>query len=128
MSSADGNNNGAYGGRRAPNFSQYLNELNMIPSPFDEALIQEEQNNLFDIDAELAKFTNTDFLDFETGMSLSHFVTPQQRQQQQEPQGQDQEQGQEQQQDQATPATAQSASSTTENQEQGTNYLGVFEE
>ncbi|KAI5286212.1 hypothetical protein KEM54_006961, partial [Ascosphaera aggregata] len=62
---------GGYNGRRAPNFSQFLNELNMIPSPYDQALQQQEQNDLFDVESELAMFANTEFLDFDTGLSIS---------------------------------------------------------
>ncbi|OJD18392.1 hypothetical protein AJ78_01572 [Emergomyces pasteurianus Ep9510] len=51
-----------YNGRRAPNFSQYLNELNTIPSPYDQA---QQAQDLFDVDAELALFTNAEFLDFD---------------------------------------------------------------
>ncbi|KAK2803983.1 hypothetical protein FQN50_006789 [Emmonsiellopsis sp. PD_5] len=54
-----------FNGRRAPNFSQYLNELNTIPSPYDQAQQQQEQQDLFDVDAELALFTNAEFLDFD---------------------------------------------------------------
>ena len=51
-----------YHGRRAPNFAQYLEDLNAIPSPYDQALQQQESYNL---DAELALFTNTEFFDFD---------------------------------------------------------------
>ena len=51
-----------YNGRRAPNFSQYLEDLNAIPSPYDHALQQQESYN---IDSELALFTNTEFFDFD---------------------------------------------------------------
>ncbi|PGH08275.1 hypothetical protein AJ79_06062 [Helicocarpus griseus UAMH5409] len=54
-----------YNGRRAPNFSQYLNDLNTIPSPYDQAQQQQEQQDVFDVDAELAMFTNAEFLDFD---------------------------------------------------------------
>lgn len=55
-----------YHGRRAPNFSQYLDDLNTIPSPYDQALQQQQkQQDAFDLDAELALFTNTEFLDFD---------------------------------------------------------------
>lgn len=66
-------NSGGYSGRRAPNFSQYLNELNMIPSPYDQALQQQqERNDVFDnIDSNLAMFANAEFLDFDTGLALS---------------------------------------------------------
>lgn len=52
-----------YGGRRAPNFAQYLEDLNTIPSQYDQSL-QQQQTDSYNIDAELALFTNTEFLDF----------------------------------------------------------------
>ncbi|KAH8697288.1 putative bZIP transcription factor [Talaromyces proteolyticus] len=52
-----------FGGRRAPSFAQYLDDLNTIPSPYDQSL-QQQQNESFNIDAELELFTNTEFLDF----------------------------------------------------------------
>ncbi|KAM5437711.1 hypothetical protein MferCBS31731_005470 [Microsporum ferrugineum] len=51
-----------FNGRRAPNFSQYLNELNTLPSHFEQTAQSDE---LFDVDAELALFTNAEFLDFD---------------------------------------------------------------
>ncbi|KAK2753918.1 hypothetical protein FQN54_007277 [Arachnomyces sp. PD_36] len=55
-----------YHGRRAPNFSQYLDDLNTIPSPYDQAMQQQQQQqDAFNLDAELALFTNTEFLDFD---------------------------------------------------------------
>jgi hypothetical protein len=53
----------SYGGRRAPNFAQYLEDLNAIPSQYDQSL-QQRQTESYNIDAELALFTNTEFLDF----------------------------------------------------------------
>lgn len=53
-----------YNGRRAPNFSQYLEDLNAIPSPYDQAL--QQQQDSFNLDAELALFTNAEFLDFDS--------------------------------------------------------------
>ncbi|EED23696.1 bZIP transcription factor (MetR), putative [Talaromyces stipitatus ATCC 10500] len=53
----------SYGGRRAPNFAQYLEDLNTIPSPYDQS-VQQQEAEPFNIDAELALFTNTEFLDF----------------------------------------------------------------
>ena len=50
-------------GRKAPNVSQYLANLNTIPSAHD--LATQEEN--FDIDEQLAQFTNVEFLDFDTG-------------------------------------------------------------
>ncbi|KAL1965094.1 hypothetical protein VTN77DRAFT_6007 [Rasamsonia byssochlamydoides] len=50
----------SYNGRRGPNFSQYLEDLNTIPSPYDQV----QQQEPFNLDAELALFTNAEFLDF----------------------------------------------------------------
>jgi hypothetical protein len=52
-----------YGGRRATNFAQYLEDLNTIPSPYEQS-VQQQHAEPFDLDAELALFTNTEFLDF----------------------------------------------------------------
>ena len=54
-----GHNNG----RKIPNVSQYLANLNTIPSAHDVAT----QDEGFDIDEQLAQFTNVEFLDFDTG-------------------------------------------------------------
>ncbi|KAJ5570447.1 uncharacterized protein N7459_009877 [Penicillium hispanicum] len=54
-----------YNGRRAPNFSQYLDDLNAIPSAYDQALQQQQQQNAFNVDDELALFTNAEFFDFD---------------------------------------------------------------
>lgn len=58
-----------YNGRRAPNFSQYLNELNAVPHFVDQSAPQSQlgphDHDLFDGDAELAMFTNAEFLDFD---------------------------------------------------------------
>jgi len=53
----------SYNGRRAPNFSQYLEDLNAIPPPYERPVRQ--QDDPFNLDAELAMFTNTEFLDFD---------------------------------------------------------------
>ncbi|KAJ5653419.1 hypothetical protein N7490_000422 [Penicillium lividum] len=58
-----------YNGRRAPNFSQYLDDLNAIPSAYDQAL-QQQQQNTFNVDDELALFTNTEFFDFDNFANL----------------------------------------------------------
>ena len=50
-------------GRKVPNVSQYLANLNAIPSAHDVST--QEEN--FDIDEQLAQFTNVEFLDFDTG-------------------------------------------------------------
>lgn len=57
----------SYGGRKAPNVSHYIANLNALPSAHDVAS-QHDEN--FNIDAELAQFTNTEFLDFDTGTLL----------------------------------------------------------
>ncbi|PKY05862.1 hypothetical protein P168DRAFT_131643 [Aspergillus campestris IBT 28561] len=55
-----------FNGRRAPNFSQYLEDLNAIPSPYDQALQQQQQQqDVFNVDADLSLFTNTEFFDFD---------------------------------------------------------------
>lgn len=55
-----------YTGRRAPNFSQYLNDLNAIPSPYDQAVQQQQQQqDSFNLDADLSIFTNAEFFDFD---------------------------------------------------------------
>ncbi|RHZ73464.1 hypothetical protein CDV55_107880 [Aspergillus turcosus] len=54
-----------YNGRRAPNFSQYIEDLNAIPSPYDQALQQQQRQDTFNLDAELSLFTNTEFFDFD---------------------------------------------------------------
>ena len=55
-----------YNGRRAPNFSQYLEDLNAIPSPYDQALQQQQQQqDVFNVDADLSLFTNTEVFDFD---------------------------------------------------------------
>lgn len=67
-----------YNGRRAPNFSQYLDDLNTIPSPYDQALQQQQQQqNTINFDEELALFTNAEFFDFDKfgDLSLPSFDT-----------------------------------------------------
>lgn len=61
-----------YNGRRAPNFAQYLDDLNTIPSPYDQALQQQQQQqNTVNFDEELALFTNAEFFDFDKFGDLS---------------------------------------------------------
>lgn len=61
-----------YNGRRAPNFSQYLDDLNTIPSPYDQALQQQQkQEDTINFDEELALFTNAEFFDFDKFGDLS---------------------------------------------------------
>ncbi|KAJ5133989.1 uncharacterized protein N7443_004387 [Penicillium atrosanguineum] len=61
-----------YSGRRAPNFSQYLDDLNTIPSPYDQALQQQQQQqqDTINFDEELAVFTNAEFFDFDKFANL----------------------------------------------------------
>ncbi|KAE8390583.1 hypothetical protein BDV23DRAFT_154861 [Aspergillus alliaceus] len=59
-----------FNGRRAPNFSQYLEDLNAIPSPYDQALQQQQQGS-YNLDAELSLFTNAEFFDFDNFGDLS---------------------------------------------------------
>lgn len=54
----------AFNGRRAPNVSQYVANLNAIPSAHDVALQQQEG---FSLEDDLAMFTNTEFFDFDLG-------------------------------------------------------------
>lgn len=61
-----------FNGRRAPNFSQYLEDLNAIPSPYDQAVQQQQQQQeSFNLDAELSLFTNAEFFDFDKLGDLS---------------------------------------------------------
>ncbi|KAL8711656.1 MAG: hypothetical protein Q9220_004066 [cf. Caloplaca sp. 1 TL-2023] len=53
-----------FGGRKGPNVSQYVSNLNAIPSEHDLAIQQSED---FDFSSDLAAFTNTEFLDFDQG-------------------------------------------------------------
>jgi hypothetical protein len=52
-----------FNGRRAPNFAQYLEDLNAIPSPYEQS--SHQQDDAFNLEAELAMFTNTEFLEFD---------------------------------------------------------------
>ncbi|KAJ5150665.1 Basic leucine zipper [Penicillium coprophilum] len=54
-----------YNGRRMPNFSQYLDDLNAIPSPYDQAQQQQQQQQTTFNDEDLALFTNTEFFEFD---------------------------------------------------------------
>ena len=51
-------------GRRAPNVSQYIANLNTIPSAHDVPTQQDENYNIED---DLAVFTNAEFFDFDLG-------------------------------------------------------------
>ncbi|KAH7030449.1 hypothetical protein B0J12DRAFT_316632 [Macrophomina phaseolina] len=55
-----------YASRRAPNVSQYIQDLNTVPTPQE---LQQPQDN-FGLDDDLSLFTNTEFFDFDLGTSL----------------------------------------------------------
>ena len=56
-----------YSPRRAPNVSQYIANLNAIPSAHDLATQQQESYNIED---DLAIFTNAEFYDFDLDDSI----------------------------------------------------------
>ncbi|RDL37980.1 Uncharacterized protein BP5553_05413 [Venustampulla echinocandica] len=56
----------AYNGRRGPNVSEYIANLNAIPTAQD---LQNADN--FNLDDELAMFTNTQFFDFDLGQDAN---------------------------------------------------------
>jgi len=63
----------AYNARRAPNVSQYIANLNTIPSATDSTA----QQDFGTFDDELALFTNTQFFDFdmnESGSSIPNDI------------------------------------------------------
>jgi hypothetical protein len=55
-----------YNARRAPNVSQYIDELNQVPSSFDLSQQQPGPED-FDFEGSLAMFTNAEFPDFDVG-------------------------------------------------------------
>lgn len=62
-----------YNGRRGPNVSQYLQNLNTI-SPQDTTPATEEN---FPLEDDLALFTNTQFFDFDSGQNTDYQAQPQ---------------------------------------------------
>ncbi|KAL8696060.1 MAG: hypothetical protein Q9224_002994 [Gallowayella concinna] len=58
-----------YAGRKGPNVSQYLSNLNAIPSENDLATQSPEG---FDFSNELSTFTNTKFLEYDQGPNIYH--------------------------------------------------------
>jgi hypothetical protein len=54
----------SYHGRRAPNVSEYIANLNAVPSAQD---LQNSNADSFNLDEDLAMFTNTQFFDFDLG-------------------------------------------------------------
>ena len=56
-----------YSGRKAPNVSQYIANLNTIPSAHEIATGQQDG---YPLDDDLAIFTNAEFLDFDLGETI----------------------------------------------------------
>ena len=56
-----------YNGRKAPSVSQYVANLNTIPSAHDLATQQQDD---FKLEDDLALFTNTEFYDFDLGENI----------------------------------------------------------
>jgi hypothetical protein len=54
----------SYHGRRGPNVSEYIANLNAVPSAQD---LQNSNADNFNLDDDLAMFTNTQFFDFDLG-------------------------------------------------------------
>lgn len=52
----------SYRGRTGPNFSEYLNNLNSLTSPYDQEQFPQEE---LELNQDLAMFTNTDFTHFD---------------------------------------------------------------
>ena len=59
-----------YKGRKPSNVSNYLANLNTIPSAHDVAIQHQDD---FNLDDELAQFTNTEFLDFDGEFPMSAY-------------------------------------------------------
>lgn len=62
---------GTYNGRRGPNVSQYLRELNTIPAQDPPAA-----DEAFGMEDDLAMFTNTQFFDFDSGQNTDYNAPP----------------------------------------------------
>lgn len=60
-----------YNGRKGPNVSRYVADLNAIPSAHDV-----QQENDLSLEDDLARFTNTEFLDFDVGDFLDPSQLP----------------------------------------------------
>ncbi|RFU80130.1 regulatory cys-3 [Trichoderma arundinaceum] len=60
-----------YSGRHGPNVSQYLRDLNTI-SPTDTTAVEET----FNMEDDLALFTNTQFFDFDSGQNTDFQAQP----------------------------------------------------
>jgi hypothetical protein len=62
----ESNEMSVYNARRAPNVSQYIDELNQVPTSLDLQQQQPGQEE-FDFEGSLAMFTNAEFPDFDAG-------------------------------------------------------------
>lgn len=62
-----------YNGRRGPNVSHFLRDLNAIPTHQEPVEDKFSNNNMED---ELALFTNTQFFDLETGQNTDYQAQP----------------------------------------------------
>ncbi|KAI9642755.1 hypothetical protein NHQ30_008487 [Ciborinia camelliae] len=58
----------AYNGRRGPNVSEYIANLNAIPTPQD---LQNSNQDPFNVDDDLAMFTNAQFFDFDLNQNTN---------------------------------------------------------
>lgn len=65
--------NGGGGGRRGPNVSQYLANLNAIPSSHD---VVNQHDNTYNLEEDLAVFTNAEFFDFDIDQDMDQQPIP----------------------------------------------------
>ena len=63
---------GSSGRKPGVNVSQYIADLNKVPSDFD---LDRSAEDAFSLDEELAQFTNAEFLDFDSGNFLDGSAT-----------------------------------------------------
>jgi hypothetical protein len=61
-----------YNGQRGPNVSEFIANLNAIPSAQE---VGSEAPENFNYEAELAMFTNTEFVDFDIGQNTDYQPT-----------------------------------------------------
>lgn len=61
-------------GRRGPNVSQYIANLNAIPSSHDDVVNQHDST--YNLEDDLAVFTNTQFFDFDMGEDIDQQPMP----------------------------------------------------
>ena len=65
---------GFNGGRRGPTVSQYIANLNAIPSSHDDVVNQHD--SAYNLEDDLAVFTNTQFFDFDMGEDIDQQPMP----------------------------------------------------